>query len=739
MFTPPKVRSQVLSLLVGIVLFCLSGCEVPRLAKVDPDQVDAGAQNVKLSLTGPLTSPSPGGLFTAKSRLIIDGNPDAGPGISQNVPLTFVSSDELTAYLNLDQNTLPGAHTIAVGTVSGISEAQSLFVRCPGCPPPPRMLDLEQLPDDGFYYQGTTPTLKIYARNLLNNDPKVSISGRGIFVDPNIPLSVRTDGTGHDDIELPITIAADASTGPHEVRIITRGGTSDPLPLTVQASRTPRTRITDVIVTGGRCLQQGLNYLTLKGDNFDVGARVSVSLVVDGKILEIEGLNTRLTDRHTLQTEITAPSAVAVDSFDTIIRTVHATGTTNLFDQTLTDRFTTRCNLAIKPVLRSIAPNVVAAGSRVYLKCEGDDFGDGHVVVQEGSGVAVYEVFDPVAGDPAHVRVVGLSIAPGRYAQPVLVTVVDQLGRSSNTQALTITSPSTPYLESVTPSSIPGGGDVDVTVRGSGLFGSIANSIRFSSPGLTISNVVANSSDSKSMTFHVHADPTAPWTNDEATNLVLGNALAFKVNPPVAGPVLLKVTPRHITLGTSAYFKCEGLRFGGPSGPLDVRVQGDSGVSGLISRRPSFRVNPDEVVVPLVTADTLNATTVNLQVRDRQGKLSNAVPLFIDAPVAGRPYLRVFFNTIAFDVRRGFEGGGSVNGANFQGITDVSWRITSTNGLSTPDVTFSNTKVFISSSSSATFDVKIASDAPLTGDVATNLTVTTAAGESNPVACNISP
>jgi len=142
------------------------------------------------------------------------------------------------------------------------------------------------------------------------------------------------------------------------------------------------------------------------------------------------------------------------------------------------------------------------------------------------------------------------------------------------------------------------------------------------------------------------------------------------------------------------------------------------------------------VVVPLITADVLNAAAVNIQVRDRQGKISNPVTLFIDSPIAGRPYLRVFFNTVAFDIRQGGQGGGSVNGANFLGITDASWRITNTNGL----FTFSNTKVSANSNSgSATFDVKIAPNAPLTGDVATNLTVTTAAGESNPVACNISP
>jgi len=719
----PIAHSPVLALLAGIAAIGLSGCgEVrPKLEAIDRDTATGGEQGVPFSVFGKD--------FTSNTMILIDGALNGGPQLAVGSKIEFFPPGELKTSLNVSLFADPGAHTVVVADASGlfISEnIQYFFVRCPGCPPPPQLSLVSSIvsPGTDFLLLGSNPIVSFFGHNFLNNDPTVSFEGTGVTVDPRNLPGVVTKDIWFDRFDVRLIIAPDAGYL-HKARVITKGGTSNPIEFRVTGRIGGQPTITGVTVAGSGCLEPGDNDLTIQGYNFDVGTVITVSYV-DGAIRKVKA---RITDvqPNRILAQVTIPGVVAPGIFETAAKSVDGYGFP----------FSTVCSPVNRPLLRSVSPAVLTEGTTVNIKCEGDHFGqeDVSILVEEGKGVTVEEVLRPIAADPEHVRIVRLRIDAGA-ATPVLLSIKDSLGQASNTQSLTISAPSTPGVLSANPNSIEAGGDAEVEVRGVGLFAFALGSLHFSTPGLTISNATLSSTDFASFTFHVHADSSAPLTNDEATNLILGNPIAFKVlprsmptpTPTPAGPVLTRLTPSRVTRGTTVFVKCEGSNFG-----LAARVtaQGSAGSTTLRSR--PVKADPDKVIVPIMGIGLSASPTIMVQVVDGQGKVSNALPLAVDDPVAGKPFLGD--PSQGFVLLGGVRLGGDINnnsrGKNLQGINDQSWSFSFPGHL-----TFSST-VLDSSGQFVSFHVHADATTPLSADEATNLTVTTPAGQSNAVAFEV--
>ena len=709
MSTSRATFSPVSSLLACTLTLLLVGCEVPVLQSLSPDNAAQGEQSVQLTLAGEK--------FTSGSRLVIDGSADGtGTGLTPG-QLNQISPEQLTVLLHIGQNTTPGAHSIAVADTVGISAPKGFFVSCSGCPPPPRLSSLSTAGGPELFplLRSNNSTIRLHGRNFRNNNPTVSITGAGLTFAAT--PAVDFDPTSQlDYIDLPITVAPDATTGRREVRVNTPGGRSNPLLLTVLAAPLVP-RVTNVNVSGSTAcaLRPGLNDVLVTGTYFDLATHIRFQFVADGRVHDIPGANTRLNDPRTIFTQVDVGS-VAPDSFSVI-----ATGISGA-----SAAFPVTCNPAQGPILHRISPGVVAQGTIVYVKCEGSNFSrnaqdpGADSVFWEGEGVEIEPVRPgPATADPNKVLVLKLTIADDSDPS-VAIWVRNELGQFSNPATVRIMPPAAPYIQSVSPDFIHQGTSVDVTVQGTNL--APAAAIRFSSPGVTISNVVINPA-LESMTFTMQASPTAPLTRDEATNLLAGNPLGFRVLPPPIGPVLTKLSPARVTRGAPVFIKCEGSNFG------SLRyVITDPEINGTTLF--TVQANPDQVAVHLLNVPSnFPGSAISVQVQDAFDRLSNPIVLPVDDPLPGRPFLS------------GTDRGGEfinpvpgtsdlyVVGANLETVTPSSWRGVA--GLRFLSGTASTNR--------ASVLVDADASTPLSGDEATNITVITSAGQSNPLAVHIIP
>jgi hypothetical protein len=165
--------------------------------------------------------------------------------------------------------------------------------------------------------------------------------------------------------------------------------------------------------------------------------------------------------------------------------------------------------------------------------------------------------------------------------------------------------------------------------------------------------------------------------------------------------------------GVEVLIKCEGSGFGTSrqvitEPPLQTTTYGVA----------SPAANPDQVVVAKLFAGAAGPVKVRVKNLVQQTTSAEFV-IFVENPAPGVP---VAHGTTGDGVHRGGGFDLSVWGSNLQGITDSSW-----GGI--PGLTFSNTT---SSSGGATVHIEADGSAPLTADEATNLRITTPAGQSPP-------
>lgn len=223
-----------LALLGTAVVVCLSGCTGPGFFGFGVNRtarytVSPGDQFVQLQLFGVN--------FTNQSRLIIDGQVDGiGTGITLNGPLTFVSSQELDASLNIAANAIAGAHTFVIGDPNeGISSSLPFYVQCSGCPAPPVFGAVHTIPSGQPLYPGTPTTVRFLGANFLNNSPAIHSLTPGLSVDPGATIVVQRDGD-LDYFDVPVVVTASAIPGLASLQITTTGGFSNTKNLNVVAN-----------------------------------------------------------------------------------------------------------------------------------------------------------------------------------------------------------------------------------------------------------------------------------------------------------------------------------------------------------------------------------------------------------------------------------------------------------------------------------------------------------------------
>jgi hypothetical protein len=206
---------------------------------------------------------------------------------------------------------------------------------------------------------------------------------------------------------------------------------------------------------------------------------------------------------------------------------------------------------------------------------------------------------------------------------------------------------------------------------------------------------------------------------------------------PGGTPSLNRVTPRHISRFarqfTDVLIKFEGTGFGATH---EILVDSNSTISGFGTLN-SYQSDPDQVVVgfPSMNLPTGPNPYVTVRVHNLvNGTVSNPQILYLDDPVATAPVVAANF---CADFHRGDSVGNLyIEGENLQDITPQSF-----SGV--PGLTFSNIRSTtpIYGEGSEAFYIEVHSDmsAPISGDEATNLVITTADGQSNPFWIQILP
>jgi hypothetical protein len=519
-------RPPTSALLAAFVAIWLCGCDAPRITSINPHSLPHNA-DVAIALNG--------ANFTAGSSLVLDGNVNVGNGIQVVGPIIFIDSDNLNASIRIDANAPLGAHLIAVGTAEGISEAHIVFVD--DYPPAPRLFGVLQSGQDSYSLgptsQGQTRLARFSGLNFLDNNPVVSISGSGVSVDTTVPLVVVVEFDS-EYFELPIVVALDATTGEHLVTVSTTGGISGAIPITVTAPTIPP-RITGVTVSaaGSGCLPAGLDYLTITGDNFgEFRTRIDVTYIdAAGNAQALVGQYPQLIDVHTLEVYLSVP--VSGDGFDVIATTNGGASAPFTMDCSSTPTPTPSV-----PVLTSVTPTYLTKGSRVSIKCAGNNFGAAPLVLVPG--LPSPDFYPTVTADPDRVSVIDVFV-PTTVGASGTISILDQ-SVFPNVESAPVTLifaepiPGRPFVSGTNVlQGVNAGGDLDFSIFGSDLLGTTDASWS-GVPGLQFSNTVVNSSTQVSV--HVHADATTPLTGDEANNLTVttaagqSNPFSLIVSPP---------------------------------------------------------------------------------------------------------------------------------------------------------------------------------------------------------------
>lgn len=570
--------------MVVIAAACwLGGCTPPVLERVDPDLVQAQVQEVQVQVK--LDGDS-GGNFSSNDtyRLAIEGNIDGGSGITVVGPLTVLDNQTIQTQLTIAPDAVGGERAVTVVNSSGPSEPAPFFVQCVGCPPPPEFFDFSF---GTSIAQGTTSIVQLDGRNFSDPDnPSILPSvlpdaGFGLIVDQSGVVVSSGDCCDHEVINVPVTALPDAPTGYHYFRVFTRGGRSNRQHLYVKPPERPILRVTNATVVGGGCIRDAGEYnLIITGENFD--AYVSSVYVNAYKgttpVMTSDYRWHTVDDSHTIHAllflsgELGHPPA---DNFE--VGVISTSGDVGILKincdsgpipsptptptatpsptptptpkPSPTPTLTPTPTAAGPPVLSFVTPDHVTKGTDVFIKCDGNNFSSsglstGRTVVTtpllSGTTLAT------VQADPRKVAVARLSV-PATITGPITIQVRDNsTGQISNPIPLQLDDPpmptGPPYITKLVSLT---GSDItplrrNFATNGKANTGSydLADSTGWITvPGVTFTSTLYNNSTGV-LSFQVQADGTAPYSGDEATNVIRttigkgdGNPVALPINP----------------------------------------------------------------------------------------------------------------------------------------------------------------------------------------------------------------
>ena len=243
-------------------------------------------------------------------------------------------------------------------------------------------------------------------------------------------------------------------------------------------------------------------------------------------------------------------------------------------------------------------------------------------------------------------------------------------------------------------------------VEASGVFGVGSNSYQ-------ASVIIPVRADSFDITAATGGEAGAPFTVD----------CSVTPTPTPAEPILANVTPTYLTRGSRVSIKCAGTNFG--PAPLVLAPELPTLEYYETVTANQDRVRVVDFYIPLDIGATGPVSILNDTVSPNQE--SAPITLLFTDPIPGRPFVS---GPVPHDITAGGDSDIYIVGSNLLGTTDASW-----SGIS--GLHFSNTVV--NSSDQVSVHVHADGNAALTGDEATNLTVTTPSGQSNPFSFIVFP
>src|SRR3954465_3798649 len=103
-------------LFAGFVAAFFPSCEKPHFDSVSPNFVQAGDQHVQVDFAD---DQNENGRYSDKTRVIIDGQPGHGVGITLDGTETVIDSDHMYAMLSIASDAPGGAHDITLANPGG--------------------------------------------------------------------------------------------------------------------------------------------------------------------------------------------------------------------------------------------------------------------------------------------------------------------------------------------------------------------------------------------------------------------------------------------------------------------------------------------------------------------------------------------------------------------------------------------------------------------------------------------
>jgi len=380
----------LLPLVIAVSSDCCH-CENSLPPTIDTMSPNIGTQgtDVVVTMTGSFSNP----------LVVIDGKIGGVIGeVSTDFSTPYPGGTSITVTFHIGPNAHVGRHFVSVfmQDIGLGSEPQDFAVICPGCPPPPELVNVTNPSGDSLVTGGPPVTAKIVGTNLSRPSAQLRIDPTGISFPPG-PYNVQNDGT-YDYFLVPLTAAANAPTGLHYVRVITDGGTSDAVELNLissQPANTPTPGATPYLksVTPVHITMNSIApvYIKLSGNGF-CGFSIYREVVVDQFLYPLEG-------SWTYQSNLDQVVVVAVSTYGlsqpgpALMMRVH-----NLTNDTYSDSL---------PVfldgIRPGAPYVTNVSGAVFLGGDVDAFISGEnldgITAQSFSGIPGL-TFSNVHSDP---------------------------------------------------------------------------------------------------------------------------------------------------------------------------------------------------------------------------------------------------------------------------------------------------------------------------------------------------
>jgi hypothetical protein len=404
--------------------------------------------------------------------------------------VTVVSATQITATFTIASNAAPGAANVTVLTSGGTSSPVTFTVNSP-----PTLTSIS--PTTGV--QATAVPVTLTGTNFVSG-AAVSTTNSGITVS-NVTVASPTQ------ITATFTIAANATLGAANVTITTSGGTSAPIPFTINPL--PPT-ITSITPNSGAV--SNTYALTLTGTNFVPGATVAIT----NPGVHIIGVNVTST------TQISAIlfSSGTIDYVGNAAVTVTTTGgTSNPVTFTVTSS---------PPAITSISPAIGGQGTTLTVSLPGYCFYADATISTDNAGITVGNL----TRTGTTLMTASFAIAANAPLGTAHVTVTTNMG-TSQPVAFTVVPPP-PTLTSISPTSGVQATAVPVTLTGTNFISGAT--VSTTNSGITVSNVTVVSATQINASFTIAANATLGAANVTVTTSGgTSAASAFTVLPPPTG------------------------------------------------------------------------------------------------------------------------------------------------------------------------------------------------------------